>query len=130
MHASFLTTLAVTALAVLSSANAKGINCEGSSDCGLSDAPSMGELVSIIEDSVPDDQFYANGEHIVCIESGSRAYSICAFCQMSGGAPGSSIKVLARELLAHGCQNCGSIPLFYPGDNNVADGELTFNAVR
>lgn len=24
---------------------------------------------------------------------------------------------------------CGSVPYFYPGDNNVADGELTFNYV-
>jgi hypothetical protein len=114
---------------LLSTAAALGINCRGSSDCVLTDCPSMGEVVSLIEE-FDDDTWFDNGEHIACIGSGDEDYSLCAFLQNSGGAPGSSIKTLARDLQEHGCENCGSIPLFYPGDNNVDDGELTFNAVR
>ncbi|KAL4908781.1 killer toxin [Aspergillus multicolor] len=113
---------------LLSTASALGINCRGSSDCSLTDAPSLGEIVSLIEE-IADDSWWDNGEHIACIRSGSHAYSICAFLQNSGGAPGSSVKTLARELQGHGCGVCGSIPLFYPDDNDVNDGELTVNAV-
>jgi hypothetical protein len=58
-----------------------------------------------------------NGEMVVC------NHNLCAFTQNSGGAPVSRLQVLAEELFDHGCNICGSIPLFYPGDNNVADGE-------
>ncbi|KAL4886884.1 Kp4-domain-containing protein [Aspergillus karnatakaensis] len=115
-------------LSLLTTTTALGINCRGSSDCGLSSAPSMGEIVSIIEE-IPDNAWYNNGEHITCIASATNDYSICAFLQNSGGAPGSSIKTLARELQQHGCQNCGSIPLFFPNDNDVSNGELTVNVV-
>ncbi|KAL5341311.1 killer toxin [Aspergillus crustosus] len=113
---------------VLTTTSALGINCRGSSDCSLTDCPSLGQVLSIIEE-IDDNSWFDNGEHIACIRAGAQAYSLCAFLQNSGGALGSSIKTLARELQQHGCGNCGSVPLFYPGDNDVNNGELTFNAV-
>ncbi|KAJ5475959.1 hypothetical protein N7475_001688 [Penicillium sp. IBT 31633x] len=53
----------------------------------------------------------------------------CAFLQGTGGTNGGKIKELAHYIPDHGCKMCGSVPYFYPGDNNVANGQLTFNYV-
>jgi hypothetical protein len=70
---------------------------------------------------------------LACEEAGTSiaglTHTICAFLQKSGGAPGRSIKTLSRAIPDHGCAVCGSVPLFFPDDNNVDNGMLTFNAV-
>jgi hypothetical protein len=57
----------------------------------------------------------------------------CLFLQGSGyGAPGRSIGGLIESLLQHGCNTCGSVPLFFPPPNNNNDpslGILTSNFV-
>jgi hypothetical protein len=41
------------------------------------------------------------------------------------------IKTLAKRIVDHGCESCGSVPVFFDkGDNDVkSQGELTFNYV-
>ncbi|KAJ5649517.1 killer toxin [Penicillium longicatenatum] len=112
----------LAALTSTAEALALGINCRGSSNCGAPDAP---ELIDQIDPS----RWYDNGEQIACQNEALDEGAVCAFLQNSGGAPASSIITLARELEDHGCGVCGSIPLFYPNDNNVDDGELTINFV-
>ncbi|KAJ7478407.1 killer toxin [Mycena latifolia] len=106
-------------LATTSKVAATGINCDGSGLCGPKVAT---QLVSDIL-TMSDSTWVNNGQHIAC------EGDICAFLQNTGGAPGSNIKGLAHFITEHGCESCGSVPYFYPSDNNVADGELTFNAV-
>jgi hypothetical protein len=111
-------TLAI-ALATATTASALGINCEGSAVCG---GGSSYNIVKYIE-TIADDAQYANGQHIACDQS------ICAFLQDTWGASGAAIKALAPYIVEHGCTSCGSVPTGYPEDNNVADGQLTFNYV-
>ena len=68
-------------------------------------------------------RWYSNGEHIACYKR------ICAFLQGTGGAWGSNIKGLAHFIPEHGCTVCGSVPYYYPGVNDVSQGQLTFNYV-
>ncbi|KAJ7457322.1 killer toxin [Mycena latifolia] len=107
------------ALATANKAYALGINCRGSAECGGGRAYN---IVQYIE-GISDDAWYADGQHIACDQS------ICAFLQDTNGASGSSIKALAPYIIDHGCTSCGSVPTGYPQDNNVADGQLTFNYV-
>ncbi|KAJ7161469.1 Kp4-domain-containing protein [Mycena crocata] len=99
-----------------------GINCLGSSLCKGRPSNTAAQLAGYISNA-PSGAWYNNGEQIACVRS------ICAFLQNSGGAPGSSVKALAQHILAHGCTACGSVPLFYPNDNDVRNGQLTFNYV-
>ncbi|KAJ7137842.1 Kp4-domain-containing protein [Mycena epipterygia] len=99
-----------------------GINCEGSSICKGKSAHVASLLVGYI-DGIADDAWYNNGQQIACAED------VCAFLQNSGGNSGKNIKGLAHYIRDHGCTACGSVPIFYPGDNNVKDGQLTFNYV-
>lgn len=100
-------------------ARALGINCRGSGLCGFSDPGVANALVGYIME-ISDDTVYANGQQIACKQH------ICAFLQdvSGGGASGSTIKALAPDIPGHGCKACGSVPL---QDNNVAEGQLTFN---
>lgn len=110
-------------LTLAATSSALGINCRGSFQCiFLTDSP-LDTVVGFI-DQIDESRFYQNGEHIACTGF------ICAFLQNSGGAPGSSIKTLAHNLLDHGCHQCGSVPLFFPQDNDVANGQLTINAAE
>ncbi|KAH7186811.1 Kp4-domain-containing protein [Fusarium oxysporum] len=106
-----ITAIIATALLAAGQA-AAGINCRGSSQCtgGLSGAylSSLINLASYIDQN----RWYKNGEHIVCADR------LCAFLQNTGGMPGSSIKNLLKELDKHGCNKCGSVPVFFPEDNN------------
>ncbi|SPJ90354.1 related to KP4 killer toxin [Fusarium torulosum] len=112
----------ITILSLTATASAKGINCEGSSQCGFFAADGMKKMVKLINSIDEKKHSWANnGQQIACVENQ------CAFLQKTGGAPISSIKTLITELYDHGCDGCGSIPLFYPGDNNVNNGELTVN---
>jgi hypothetical protein len=101
-----------------------GINCRGSFACDL---PGQGgianSLVQYIQ-QISDDAWYDNGQHIACFDE------ICAFLQGTGGTWGSILKQLAPYIPDHGCTTCGSVPYYFPqGNNNVADGQLTFNYV-
>ncbi|KAH8126231.1 hypothetical protein FP744_10003474 [Trichoderma asperellum] len=105
-----------------------GINCNGSGACPVVSG-TLGKLLGYAN-SIDPNRWYTNGENIVC-QKNELGTGLCAFLQNTGGAPGSSIKPLLEQLSYHGCNKCGSIPLFYPqGDNNDADhGVLTVNAV-
>ncbi|KAH7141140.1 killer toxin, partial [Dactylonectria macrodidyma] len=102
---------------------AAGINCKGSSSCGISGAY-ITDVISMAN-YLDRSRWYQNGEHIVC------AANLCAFLQNTRGMPGSKIKELLWQLNDHGCARCGSIPVFYPsGDNNDnSHGILTVNYV-
>jgi len=98
-----------------------GINCRGSSLCsGPSDTASL--LVEYI-DSISSGTFYNNGQQIACVAN------ICAFLQNTNGETAGTIQNVASYITSHGCKVCGSVPIGYPSNNNVADGELTFNYV-
>lgn len=116
--------IATVSVDFLSQVAATGINCNGNSECGVQGFKGLYEIKEII-DSIPDGTWFNNGQHIACSEESGDKF--CAFLQNSGGAPSSSVKALVQYLVDHGCKGCGSVPLFYPGDNNVANGELTIN---
>ncbi|KAL4724560.1 hypothetical protein ACLX1H_008001 [Fusarium chlamydosporum] len=107
--------------------SAEGINCKGSSNCG-----NIGFKLTDMRDTaegLDDNRTYYNGEHIVCWENYAKT-GFCAFLQGSGGMLGSDIKRLLQELVNHGCSRCGSVPVFFPGDNDIRDhGFLTVNYV-
>jgi hypothetical protein len=58
---------------------------------------------------------------------------ICAFPQnLPAGTTLTlaQVRTLADDILGHGCNTCGSVPITYPDNENVDDvGELTFNFV-
>ena len=106
-----------------------GINCEGSTGCATS-GDTISALLSDAKD-ITDSRFYTNGDQILCQAQHDSGGGICAFLQNTGGAPGSSIQPLLQALVDHGCERCGSVPLYYPeGDNNDGDhGILTVDYV-
>jgi hypothetical protein len=106
---------------------ALGINCRGACLPSVSVAR---PLTTAIEGIDPG-RWFANGEQIACARDAvsGRNYAYCAFLQNTGGAWGSRILELAHHLQAHGCKGCGSVPYFYPEDNDVSHGELTYNHV-
>jgi hypothetical protein len=119
-------------ISLIPAATALGINCRGSHNClgGASIAQSLTAFISDIDQG----RWYENGEHIACditvvVDSGSSNVCTCAFLQNTGGAWGSDILRLAHYISDHGCQACGSVPYFYPSDNDVRHGELTYNYV-
>lgn len=106
-------------------ASAKGINCQGSGACGLAKTE-IPRIANILNGDgaypgISDTRWYNNGQNIYCGEN-TDSWS-CVFLQKSGGAPGKSIKKLIRALADHNCVHCGSVPLFYPDDNNIENGE-------
>jgi hypothetical protein len=94
-------------------------------------------------DNIDPNRWYSNREQIACASatlvvqninhlarrSGGNVW-ICAFLQNTAGAPGSKILELAHRIDAHGCTVCGSVPYFYPAENDVSRGELTYNYVN
>ncbi|KAF4448227.1 hypothetical protein F53441_8334 [Fusarium austroafricanum] len=116
-----ITTLIATALLAVGQA-AAGINCKGSSQCSGS-SNSIVDLVNLAS-YIENSRWYQNGEHIVC------ASDLCAFLQNTGGMPGTSTKKLIYDLYEHGYKKCGSVPIFWPEDNNEkSHGILTVNYV-
>lgn len=86
----------------------------------------MSEIVKLI-DSMSDSSCVNSGEQIACFDAGIT--SICAFTQNTDARIcGGALKTLIGDLQAHGCEECGSVPLGYPGTNDVSNGELTINA--
>ncbi|KAI4284516.1 MAG: hypothetical protein L6R38_001339 [Xanthoria sp. 2 TBL-2021] len=121
-----------TLLAVLAAtASSLGINCQGSSECYRGKGTAASRLNSYIQ-AGPDNRWFNNKQQIACVDASTdinHQSAICAYLQNTGGAPLKNIKGLAPRILEHGCKNCGSVPYFYPADNNVDNGELTFNFV-
>ncbi|KAK8034253.1 hypothetical protein PG993_009248 [Apiospora rasikravindrae] len=95
----FLTSLATGALA--------GINCRGSSNCG----GTLCKLTDILS------QRYRRG--------------LCAFVQgnFNGQITASKAGDLLQDLVNHGCNKCGSVPVDFPGSNDDGNGILTVNYV-
>ena len=107
---------------------ALGINCRGASSCrGTRVARRLTRVIETIDRG----RWYADGEQIACvsIETDDGSDSFCAFLQNTGGAWGSRILELAHYIVGHGCKGCGSVPYFYPEENDVSRGELTYNYV-
>lgn len=119
----FITTTVITA----SIAAGQGINCNGSSQCGITGGRSADILAAV--QNIDTGRTYQNGEKIACTDK--LGVGICAFLQGTGGITGDLIKTLVQDLVNHGCKVCGSVPVFFnSGDNNINDhGELTINWV-
>ena len=122
-----LTHLLVLA-ALLNLVAALGINCRGGSNCR---GTRVGRRLTRAIETIDRGRWYANGEQIACvsIETEDGYDSFCAFLQNTGGAWGSRILELANYIVGHGCKSCGSVPYFYPEENDVSRGELTYNYV-
>ncbi|CAG7942292.1 unnamed protein product [Penicillium salamii] len=126
---------------------ALGINCRGSAKCsGLWGPDNVANNLKKSIDGIDTNRWYYNGEHIACVSNqAGNGGGYCAFLQGTGGTNGGKIKELAHYIPDHGfvpqydtvwtlltlirCKMCGSVPYFYPGDNNVEHGQLTFNYV-
>ncbi|KAJ7690957.1 hypothetical protein B0H17DRAFT_1201315 [Mycena rosella] len=86
-----------------------------------------------LNSGIPDFNFYQNGAQITCggaislIGGSGGSGAICAFLQNSGGFGAVDIKLLAADLVTHGCTTCGSYP--FPTGVNGVEGLLTFNYV-
>jgi hypothetical protein len=125
-------------LQLIPAAAALGINCRGSSICTQGSFVVADNLTTYIS-SIDQGRWYKNGEHIACeisvfeteaigdTPATTDIYCFCAFLQNTRGAWGSDILRLAHYIPDHGCNTCGSVPYFYPSDNNVRHGELTYN---
>ncbi|KAI9775167.1 MAG: hypothetical protein M1839_001418 [Geoglossum umbratile] len=134
----FFLTAALAAATAISSVAALGINCQGSGWCPSARANVAMDLNDLIQ-GIDSNRWYKNGEWIACAQSegdfgadtAKGDVGFCAFLQNTGGTWGSIIKQLAPEIPKHGCRVCGSVPYYFlQGNNNVDDGELTFNMVK
>jgi len=112
-------------LVILTHASALGINCRGSGECLTEPIDDAMQLTNLLNNIDPA-RWYNDGEQIVCLAN------VCAYLQnTNSGASGATVQNLAHFIPEHGCHTCGSVPLnFAFGDNDVADGELTFNFAR
>lgn len=119
-----LTTLLMPLLPLLPLTSALGINCRGSAICVFEKEGDIAQRLTNYINNIDENRWYNNGEQIACA-----AKNVCAFLQNTDGAPGRNIKGLAHFIPEHGCKICGSVPYFFPGDNNVDNGELTYNVV-
>lgn len=129
---STLVTLAAVLSLLVSPIFALGINCRGGAACKFADSDKAGTLTGYIN-NIDRNRHYNNGEHIACttfsLGVGFRSH-LCAFIQKRPeGASGADIIPLAHYILEHGCKICGSVPFHFPGDNNVNNGELTYNII-
>ncbi|TID25370.1 putative MFS-type transporter [Venturia nashicola] len=127
----FTITTVLAFMAATTVVSGLGINCQGSSQCSQGSGEVSRKLTGYIN-KLDDGRWVDNGVQIACVrEPAAGANSaICAFMQGTGGASAKSLKALAQDLVDHGCNKCGSVPLFFPSDNNPdTHGILTFNYV-
>lgn len=123
---SLLAYVALASLAIAPIVQGLGINCRGSGYCTFNtnknewDAQTLTWFINAIDTG----RWYNDGEQIACTPT-----QICAFLQKTDGAWGYNIKGLAHLITDHGCKICGSVPYFYPSDNNCDNGMLTYNYV-
>lgn len=131
-----LLTLALVVVSAFTSANALGINCRGGPSCKYvrKDAE-VANLLANYLNGVDDHHWYNNRQYIACATGPANdqpvpPLKVCAYFQNSGGGDGARVKKLAGFIPDHKCKTCGSVPYWYPeGNNNVADGELTYEVV-
>jgi hypothetical protein len=123
---SLLTYVALVSVAIAPMVQGLGINCRGSNYCIDNSEKNQYEAQTLrwFLNAIDSGRWYNNGEHIACTPA-----NICAFLQNTDGTTGDWIKGLAHFIPDHGCTVCGSVPYYYPSDNNVNDGQLTFNYV-
>jgi len=157
MHTTLFFT-AITLFVLPLTSSAEGINCHGSSPTCELFTPDPGFEGKITDrlmeyiNQLPNDKVYPPGVNIICIPGwwpqpriGSPSEpglpgnpggidkipgGVCAFLQ--GGSPaktGWEVKYLMGALRDHGCKACGSVPVTWPGDNNIKNGMLTSNFV-
>lgn len=122
-------TIATALAALLATASAKGINCQGSGLC----PGNKGLLSQALTQLRTKDQHqqWSQNEKLICIESSITIGkpNLCIFYQNIGDrkfTTAQSIQYI-EGLLNHGCQACGSIPT--DDGNDVSKGELTANMV-
>ncbi|EFQ34120.1 hypothetical protein CGRA01v4_12185 [Colletotrichum graminicola] len=120
--------LAVAA-AILSPAAALGINCRGSGNCNSDNFQGAASELAALIRSIPDGRWFNNGQQIACFSRWGVGGGICAFYQNTGGWQAKKAKDIVGHLVSHGCKVCGSVPTGFPGSNDVAQGQLTFNYV-
>ena len=108
-----------------------GINCQGSQLCHKGN----GDLVDYVN-HIDCNRMYENGEHIACINRGHKILGkqpgMCLFLQYATQPiSGATIQGLLGQIIAHGCEGCGSVPLSYLPEfgliNNPDAGILTLN---
>ncbi|CAF9936388.1 MAG: hypothetical protein HETSPECPRED_010316 [Heterodermia speciosa] len=122
MH--FTTATILGALAAIPLASGLGINCRGSYGCtGSSDT--MKKLqAAMASGRVPSNAIFPSGQQIIC-----NANNICVFFQNTSTDKSEGAAQLGlNDLVAHGCNVCGSDPT-EPG-NDVSKGQLTVNFVQ
>lgn len=100
-----------------------GINCDGSFWCGATNQ-NLNDIVAKVCNELQGFTF-GPYEHIAC-----GGGNLVAFTQMTDRRIWGSVACgLLRQLRDYGCKQCGSIPLGFPQDNDVYNGELTVNYV-
>ncbi|OAA61557.1 Killer toxin, Kp4 [Cordyceps fumosorosea ARSEF 2679] len=123
---SFTTLLASVATAA--TANALGINCQGSGLC-VGNKGLLGQAQGQLR-GMDQNKKVRDGEHAVCVKSSISIGdpSLCIFYQKTGRewTIGQTVQFV-QNIIDHGCKACGSVPVD-PG-NNVNNGELTANMV-
>ncbi|KAF4771183.1 hypothetical protein HAV15_012316 [Penicillium sp. str.  len=132
MLASSFFDIVLLTLSLTASTTALGINCRGSANCNTFGNNQIAAQLTHAISGIDTNRWYNNGDHIACVGSGAPITGnggFCAFLQGTGGTNGGKIKDLAHYIPEHGCGACGSVPYFYPGDNDVSHGQLTFNYV-
>ncbi|KAL9008069.1 MAG: hypothetical protein Q9180_009541, partial [Flavoplaca navasiana] len=109
-----------TLLSILAAtASCRGINCEGNSECYRAGDTAASRLIH----AGPDDRRFNNKQQIARVPAGSGPNpdsANCAYLQDIERAPLRRIEGLASRIIEHGCKDCGSLPNFFPADNNVA----------
>jgi hypothetical protein len=137
--------LAILGLSFVALSSQEGINCKGSGACPIFNADNPDVAVSKqIQNaiwSIPDSRVYKNGQHIACVPGNyiitippqnipvTVFGGICAFLQNSPDKNSRDLKWLIDNLVGHNCKACGSVPVTYPGDNDIKNGMLTLNFV-
>jgi len=120
------TTLTIAITALSSVASGLGINCRGSALCSNHNALKLFAGASL---RIDKNRQYQNGEKIMC-QSLDMGKGTCLFLQgTNGGLPGSAMSNLILSLIGHECQQCGSVPIGFPGSNDPGNGILTSNFV-
>ncbi len=108
------------------SVQATGINCHGSIICSLQGTNMMAYLhTQIVYGGGDPNHVYHNGDKVACSASG-----ICVFLQGTDeqGLSLQAITNLMGTLIGHECRVCGSVPIFYPTENDISlHGMLTVN---
>ena len=121
-----LTALLATLLVVGS--NGLGINCRGSSSCAGSSGTLAGLTAEICNHN-PQSDTKGPGDHFAQSACGEYEGGKAVFVQSTSQTLSfGQVCGLLRQLEAHGCKGCGSIPI-NPG-NNVDDGQVTVNYVE